>query len=136
MAVAAEPPPAPGSRAPDEDPREKGFADRLLRLDTTMDGAGRITGDLTPECAAAVTAVLESLDKRRGREDLRSVGQRYHDALQEGWVTKRASCWVTAGGRCRSAAGGGTAGQWTAARCSTEVARTSSAEGRRDDHAA
>jgi len=31
-----------------------------------------------------VTAVLESLGKRRGREDLRSVGQRYHDALQEG----------------------------------------------------
>ena len=49
-----------------------------------MDGAGRIRGDLTPECAAAVTAVLEALGKRRGPEDMRTIGQRYHDALQEG----------------------------------------------------
>ena len=49
-----------------------------------MDGAGRIRGDLTPECAAAVTAVLEALGKRRGPEDLRTIAQRYHDALQEG----------------------------------------------------
>jgi hypothetical protein len=49
-----------------------------------MDGAGRVTGDLTPECAAAVTAVLEALGKRRGPEDMRSAGQRFHDALQEG----------------------------------------------------
>jgi hypothetical protein len=51
---------------PDEDPRGKGFGDRDLLLETTMDGAGRIRGDLTPECAAAVTAVLEALGKRRG----------------------------------------------------------------------
>ena len=69
---------------PDDDPRGRGFGDRYLHLDTTMDGAGRIRGDLTPECAAAVTAVLEALGKRRGPEDLRTVGQRYHDALQEG----------------------------------------------------
>ena len=69
---------------PDEDPRGRGFGDRDLRLETTMDGAGRIRGDLTPECAAAVTAVLEALGKRRGPEDLRTIGQRYHDALQEG----------------------------------------------------
>src|SRR6202034_4702893 len=69
---------------PDDDPRGKGFADRDLRLDTTLDGAGRIGGDLTPECAAAVTAVLEALGKSRGPEDLRTAGQRYHDALQEG----------------------------------------------------
>jgi hypothetical protein len=69
---------------PDEDPRGRGFADRDLRLETTMDGAGRIRGDLTPECAAAVTAVLEALGKRRGPEDFRTIGQRYHDALQEG----------------------------------------------------
>ena len=49
-----------------------------------MDGAGRVSGDLTPEYAAAVTAVLEALGKSRGPEDLRSAGQRYHDALQEG----------------------------------------------------
>jgi hypothetical protein len=69
---------------PEEDPRGRGFGDRYLDLETTMDGAGRITGDLTPECAAAVTAVLEALGKSRGPEDFRSAGQRYHDALQEG----------------------------------------------------
>jgi hypothetical protein len=69
---------------PEEDPRGRGFADRYLILETTMDGAGRIRGDLTPECAAAVTAVLEALGKPRGPEDFRSAGQRYHDALQEG----------------------------------------------------
>ena len=69
---------------PDDDPRGRGFGDRDLRLETTMDGAGRIRGDLTPECAAAVTAVLEALGKRRGPEDFRTIGQRYHDALQEG----------------------------------------------------
>jgi hypothetical protein len=68
---------------PDEDPRGRGFGDRHLQLDATLDGAGRLTGDLTPECAAAVTAVLEALGKRRGPEDLRAAGQRYHDALQE-----------------------------------------------------
>src|SRR6202034_4343616 len=69
---------------PDDDPRGKGFADRDLRLDTTLDRAGHIRGDLTPECAAAVTAVIEALGKSRGPEDLRTAGQRYHDALQEG----------------------------------------------------
>src|SRR6202012_6163609 len=40
---------------PDDDPPGKGFEDRFLQLDTTMGGAGRLVGDLTPECAAAVT---------------------------------------------------------------------------------
>ena len=69
---------------PEEDPLGRGFGDRYLDLQTTMDGAGRIRGDLTPECAAAVTAVVEALGKPRGPEDFRSAGQRYHDALQEG----------------------------------------------------
>jgi Domain of unknown function (DUF222) len=69
---------------PGDDPAGRGFGDRHLRLDTTLDGAGRIGGDLTPECAAAVTAVIEALGKSRGPEDMRSAGQRYHDALQEG----------------------------------------------------
>ncbi len=69
---------------PEEDPAGRGFGDRCLRLETTLDGAGRIGGDLTPECAAAVTAVLEALGKSRGPEDFRTAGQRYHDALQEG----------------------------------------------------
>jgi hypothetical protein len=38
---------------PDEEPRGRGFGDRYLHLETTLDGAGRISGDLTPECAAA-----------------------------------------------------------------------------------
>jgi hypothetical protein len=66
---------------PDEDGR---FGDRYVQVDTTMDGAGRITGDLSPECAAAVQAVLEALGKKRGKEDDRTPGQRLHDALQEG----------------------------------------------------
>jgi hypothetical protein len=66
---------------PDEDGR---FGDRFVRVDTTLDGAGRLTGDLSPECAAAVQAVLEALGKKRGKEDERTAGQRWHDALQEG----------------------------------------------------
>jgi hypothetical protein len=69
---------------PDDDPRDRRFGDRYLRLETTLDGAGRVSGDLTPECAAAVAAVIEALGKSRGPEDFRSAGQRYHDALQEG----------------------------------------------------
>ena len=66
---------------PDEDP-EGGFPDRFLQVETTFAGAGVIRGDLTPECAAAVTAVLEALGKRAGPEDLRSQPERFHDALQ------------------------------------------------------
>jgi len=62
---------------------ENSFDDRFVHTDITMDGAGRITGDLTPECAAAVQAVLEALGKKRGKEDTRTSGERYHDALQE-----------------------------------------------------
>ena len=68
---------------PDDDDDAK-FDERFVRVDTTLDGAGRITGDLTPECAAAVQAVLEALGKKRGKEDDRSAAQRLHDALQEG----------------------------------------------------
>ncbi|HEY7146321.1 MAG TPA: DUF222 domain-containing protein, partial [Streptosporangiaceae bacterium] len=45
------------SELPDEDP-ERDFADRGVRLETTFQGAGVINGDLTPECAAVVSAVL------------------------------------------------------------------------------
>src|ERR1700691_4610069 len=69
---------------PDDDGDDDGFDDRFARLDTTMDGAGRVTGNLTPECAAALQAVLEALGRKRGKEDTRTAGQRFHDALQEG----------------------------------------------------
>lgn len=59
------------------------FRDRHLRVGLTFGGAGVIRGDLTPECAAAVTAVLEALGKRRGTEDDRNQEQRFHDALTE-----------------------------------------------------
>jgi Domain of unknown function (DUF222) len=59
------------------------FRDRHVRLGQTFGGAGVIRGDLTPECAAAVAAVLEALGKKQGPEDDRSQGQRFHDALAE-----------------------------------------------------
>ena len=68
---------------PEEDPAGRGFGDRYLILDTTLDNAGHIRGDLTPECAAALAAVIDALGKNRGPEDLRTAQQRYHDALQE-----------------------------------------------------
>jgi hypothetical protein len=64
---------------PDEDPR----LDRGLSLDTTIDGAGVIRGDLTPQCAAMVQAVLDALSAPDGGGDLRTHPQRYHDALAE-----------------------------------------------------
>ena len=54
-----------------------------MRVETTFAGAGIITGNLTPECAAVVTAVLESLSAPAGAEDTRTREQRYHDGLQE-----------------------------------------------------
>ena len=66
-----------------EDDPEPRFEDRRVRVETTFAGAGIIHGDLTPDCAAVVTAVLESLSAPAGAEDTRSREQRYHDALQE-----------------------------------------------------
>ncbi|HLN68631.1 MAG TPA: DUF222 domain-containing protein, partial [Streptosporangiaceae bacterium] len=59
------------------------FEDRQVRVETTFGGAGVISGDLTPECAAVVTAVLEALSAPRGAEDTRTKDQRYHDALED-----------------------------------------------------
>ena len=54
-----------------------------MKLATTIGGAGVMHGDLTAECAAAVAAVLDALSAPAGKEDDRSKGQRYHDALAE-----------------------------------------------------
>jgi hypothetical protein len=70
------------SDLPDEDP-ERGFTDRGVRLETTFQGAGVMTGDLTPECAAVVAKVLDALSAPAGAEDDRTQEQRYHDALAE-----------------------------------------------------
>jgi Domain of unknown function (DUF222)/HNH endonuclease len=67
---------------PDAD-GDDGFADRSVQLDTTFEGAGKLNGNLTPRCAAAVQAVLDALGKRRGPEDERTKGQRLHDALED-----------------------------------------------------
>jgi hypothetical protein len=69
--------------APPDTDTEDGFDDRWLRLDTTFRGTGRIDGGLTPQCSAAVAAVLEALGKKAGPEDTRSKRQRDHDALEE-----------------------------------------------------
>jgi len=67
---------------PDTD-GDDGFDDRGVHLGRTFRGAGTLRGDLTPQCAAALAAVLEALGKRAGPEDLRSKWQRSHDALEE-----------------------------------------------------
>ncbi len=59
------------------------FEDGSLRLETTFEGAGVLSGDLTAECAAVVTAVLDALSAPAGSEDTRTHEQRYHDGLQE-----------------------------------------------------
>src|SRR6201986_1760134 len=70
------------SASPDED-KDGVFDDRALRLITTFQGAGVLNGDLTPECAEAVAAVLDALSAPAGAEDTRTREQRYHDALHE-----------------------------------------------------
>ncbi len=67
---------------PDDD-RDQAFEDRSLRLETTFDGAGVLYGDLTPECAAVVGAVLDALSAPAGAEDTRTHAERCHDALEE-----------------------------------------------------
>ena len=53
------------------------------KLETTFEGAGVLTGDLSPECASIVGTVLDALSAPAGAEDDRSQAQRYHDALHE-----------------------------------------------------
>ena len=67
---------------PDEDTDES-FEDRALRLVTTLGGAGVLHGDLSPECAAAVQAVLGALSAPADAQDTRTQEQRCHDALLE-----------------------------------------------------
>jgi len=86
------------SGSPDED-KDEVFDDRAVRLVTTFQGAGVMSGDLTPECAEAVAAVLDALSAPVGAEDTRTQEQRYHDALQE------AMCRLTAAGLLPERAG-------------------------------
>ena len=67
----------------DSDREQARFRDRFFRLTRLFQGHGRADGDLTPECLAAVTEVLDTLGKKGGPEDNRTAGQRGHDALEE-----------------------------------------------------
>jgi len=68
---------------PDGPHSDGGFDDRRVRLGLTFGGAGVLEGDLTPACAAALGAVLETLGRKAGPEDVRTAPQRRHDALEE-----------------------------------------------------
>jgi hypothetical protein len=68
---------------PDTDDGDDRFAQRQLHLQAHFEGNARLEGDLTPEAAAAFQAVLDSLGKRTGPEDIRTRAQRDHDALEE-----------------------------------------------------
>ena len=77
---------APGDARPRPDqpgPGHDGFEERALWLGTTFGGAGRLQGDLTPACAAALTVVLDALGQKAGPEDTRTAAQRRHDAIEE-----------------------------------------------------
>jgi hypothetical protein len=76
------PPDTDGDNDPNAD--EDGFRDRRVWLDLHFRGAGKLSGNLTPECAAMVTAMLDALGKKAGPEDTRTTSQRHHDALEEG----------------------------------------------------
>jgi hypothetical protein len=58
---------------PDQDPGRE-FADREVKLATTIGGAGVVHGALTAECAAAVAAVLDALSAPAGKDDDRTKG--------------------------------------------------------------
>jgi hypothetical protein len=65
----------------DED--DGSFRDRGLRLEDTLDGAGNLRGEMSPEATAALHAVLDVLAKPCGKQDTRTRGERMHDALHE-----------------------------------------------------
>jgi Domain of unknown function (DUF222) len=103
--------PAPSGQDQDQDPGQgerAAFEDRAVRLAVTFQGAGFLTGDLTPECAQLVGTVLEALSAPAGAEDTRTREQRYHDALAEAMtrlaasdlLPERAGQQVRAGRRC------------------------------------
>ena len=70
------------SRSTPDTDRDR-FDDRAVWLQTTLGGAGHLSGDLTGPAAAAVAAVLAALGASGGPEDTRTLPQRQHDALEE-----------------------------------------------------
>jgi hypothetical protein len=57
------------------DPEEPGdnFDDRRVSLNHTFGGAGKLNGDLTPECAAALQAARSPWRRRRARSESRTI---------------------------------------------------------------
>jgi hypothetical protein len=88
----------------DDNPGD-GFGGRAVVLGTALGGAGKLTGDLTARCSAALAAVLDALGKRAGPEDIRSPAQRRHDALEE------ACRFPTVAGSCLTCRSGEATGQ-------------------------
>ena len=64
---------------PDEDDDKE--PDGNVRIETTIDGAAVLSGELEPACAAVVQAAFEQYGAKRGDDDQRSQGERYHEAL-------------------------------------------------------
>jgi hypothetical protein len=58
-------------------------ADRGLTLSRTLDGVGRINGDLTAEAIAMAETVIEALAVKTGPEDTRTKSQRRHDGFAD-----------------------------------------------------
>jgi hypothetical protein len=67
---------------PDRD-GDDDFTDRWMRLTRHWRGGAKLDGELTPQAAAALAAVLEALGKKAGPEDTRTQAQRDHDAIEE-----------------------------------------------------
>src|SRR5262249_10648176 len=63
--------PAPSEQDPDQG-SGTAFGDRAVRLAITFQGAGFMSGDLTPECAQIVGTVLDALSAPAGAEDDRT----------------------------------------------------------------
>jgi hypothetical protein len=76
---------------PDPDDPGDPHLHRGVSLDTTMDGAGVLRGDLTPECSAMVQAVLDALSAPEGRDDL-SVSTGDGGAWLDGDAARRVAC--------------------------------------------
>ena len=58
------------ARSLPDDPGKKqdqAFEDRSVKLETTFEGAGVLSGELSPECAAIVGTVLDALSAPAGR---------------------------------------------------------------------
>src|SRR5271154_2581731 len=59
------------------------FSDRSLHLEDTLDGAGILRGEMTPEATAALHAVLDVLSRKCGKDDKRTQSERMHDAMHQ-----------------------------------------------------